>query len=154
MLTRLGLAVVLGGLLGLEREISRQDAGLRTHLLVTLGSCVFSLVSITGAAGDPSSDGTRIASNVVVGIGFLGAGTIIRQQGSVRGLTTAAGVWVAASIGMAAAYGNLWLASAATVLALLLLTVLRLFEHRVLKPRLDGKSGEGTGPEADPREGG
>ena len=152
MLFRLGLAVILGGFLGLEREISRQDAGLRTHLLVTLGSCVFSLVSITGAAGDASSDGTRIASNVVVGIGFLGAGTIMQQHGSVRGLTTAAGIWVAAAIGMATAFGNFWLAAAATVLAVILLTALRIFEHRFLAPRLPQRPEDGDAPETDPRE--
>jgi putative Mg2+ transporter-C (MgtC) family protein len=153
MLFRLGLAVVLGGLLGLEREVSRQDAGLRTHLLVTLGSCVFSLVSITAAFGDASSDGTRIASNVVVGIGFLGAGTIMQQHGSVRGLTTAAGIWVAAAIGMATAFGNFWLAASATVLAVILLTGLRLVERRFLAPRLTRPAVNGEPPEADSREG-
>ncbi|HLT30227.1 MAG TPA: MgtC/SapB family protein [Myxococcaceae bacterium] len=154
MLLRLGLAIVLGGILGLEREISRQDAGLRTHLLVTLGSCVFSLVSITGALDDDSSDGTRIASNVVVGIGFLGAGTIMQQHGSVRGLTTAAGIWVAAAIGMAAAFGNFTLAAAATLLAVFLLTGLSLFERRFLAPRLDDRVPKGEAPKADQREGG
>lgn len=152
MLLRLGVAVLLGALLGLEREISRQHAGLRTHLLVTLGSCVFSMVSITGALGDPSSDGTRIASNVVVGIGFLGAGTIMQQHGSVRGLTTAASIWVAAAIGMAAAFGNFPLATSATLLALVLLTALRTFEHRFIVPRLDPRAGEGEDLEGEPRD--
>ena len=111
-LCRLALAAALGGAIGVEREIRDREAGIRTHLLVALGSALFTIVSAYGfheflASGDAvvRADPTRIAAQIVTGIGFLGAGAIIREGLSVRGLTTAATLWVSAAIGMAAGAG-------------------------------------------------
>lgn len=112
---RLGVATLLGAALGLERELRGQPAGLRTHILVGLGSALFTLASLyvtlplTGAAtaqeGWMRADAGRIASQIVVGIGFLGGGSILRYGTSVKGLTTAANLWLTASIGLAAGLG-------------------------------------------------
>ncbi|HTE17118.1 MAG TPA: MgtC/SapB family protein, partial [Armatimonadota bacterium] len=104
MLVKLGLAVVAGGLVGLERERQEHPAGLRTHTVVCLGSTLITLVSLhlAGSRSDP----TRIAAQIVSGIGFLGAGTIYRSGSGVRGLTTAAGLWTVAGIGMGIAAGG------------------------------------------------
>jgi putative Mg2+ transporter-C (MgtC) family protein len=133
---RLGLALLLGGLLGLERELRGHAAGLRTHLLVCLGSCLFTLVSIGAgqvvAGPEPEAvraDITRIASQVVVGIGFLGGGTILRHGNSVHGLTTAANLWLTASVGLASGFGFFFSAAATVLLALLVLIGLRPVER-------------------------
>src|SRR2546421_6026137 len=112
VLLRVGLAAALGGVLGLERELREREAGLRTHLLVSVGSALFTIVSAYGFreflnSGESvvRADPTRIAAQIVTGIGFLGAGAIIRQGLSIRGLTTAATLWVVAAIGMAAGAG-------------------------------------------------
>jgi putative Mg2+ transporter-C (MgtC) family protein len=133
---RLGLALLLGGLLGLERELRGHAAGLRTHLLVCLGSCLFTLVSIAAGQGlegpEPTvvrADITRIASQVVVGIGFLGGGAILRHGTSIHGLTTAANLWLTASVGLAAGLGFFFGASVTVVLALLVLVGLRPVER-------------------------
>jgi len=131
-LLRIGVALFLGGVIGIERDIHGRAAGLRTHMLVSVGSALFTLVSITmaeasGKVGDPG----RIAAQVVSGIGFLGAGTILKSGFSVRGLTTAACMWLVAAIGMACAAG--WLVQATIVafgVLLVLLTVKRL-ENRL-----------------------
>lgn len=98
--------VVLCGLIGLEREVRRKDAGIRTHILVGLGAALFTMVSLYGApellAGNMRWDAARIAAQVVSGIGFIGAGVIFFHRDTVRGLTTAAAIWVAAAVGMAA----------------------------------------------------
>ena len=121
---RLLVAGVLGALVGVDREYRAKEAGFRTHFLVALGSALFMIVSkygfedVLGAEGvglDPS----RIASQVVTGIGFLGAGTIIIQKLFVRGLTTAAGIWATAAIGLAVGAGQYWLGVSATALTLL-----------------------------------
>lgn len=136
---RLALAAVLGGAVGAEREIRDREAGFRTHLLVALGAALFTLVSAfawtdwsfsnrSGLVFDP----TRIAAQVVSGIGFLGAGAIIRQGLTVRGLTTAATLWAVAAIGMAAGVGYYWAAVATTVLVLVTLWPLRVVSHRLL----------------------
>jgi putative Mg2+ transporter-C (MgtC) family protein len=103
-LVRLLVALLLGAAVGWEREMQRQPAGFRTHALVGLGSAIFTVVSAFAFPG-PLSDPTRIAAQIVTGIGFLGAGAIIRQGLSVKGLTTAAGLWVVAAIGMAVGAG-------------------------------------------------
>ena len=100
---RLSLALVLGGAIGIEREYRAKEAGFRTHFLVALGSALFCVVSQFGFGFD-LKDSSRVAAQVVSGIGFLGAGTIIFQKNVVRGLTTAAGLWVTAAIGLW--YGN------------------------------------------------
>ena len=121
MVLRLALAGVLGGVIGAEREYRGKVAGTRTHLLVALGSALMLLVSQNGfgAQGDPG----RVAAQIVSGIGFIGAGAIMVDRKSVHGLTTAAGIWVAAGIGMATAAGLYGLAIATTVLALVGLEV-------------------------------
>jgi putative Mg2+ transporter-C (MgtC) family protein len=136
---RLGLAALLGGAIGLERELREREAGLRTHLLVSVGAALFMLVSAyawtdwrfstpQGLVFDP----TRIAAQIVSGIGFLGEGAIIRQGLSVRGLTTAASLWLVAAIGMAAGAGWWEAATIATAGALLTLWPLRALAHRLV----------------------
>jgi putative Mg2+ transporter-C (MgtC) family protein len=106
MMLRLTLALVLGAIIGFERESVDRPAGLRTHILVALGSAAFTLVSSAGFAGQGTvRDPARVAAQVVTGIGFLGAGTIWRTRDTVRGLTTAASIWVVAACGMMAASG-------------------------------------------------
>ena len=121
MVLRLALAGVLGGVIGAEREYRGKVAGTRTHLLVALGSALMLLVSRYGFS-DPGDSG-RVAAQIVSGIGFIGAGAIMVDRQSVHGLTTAAGIWVAAGIGMATASGLYGLAIATTILALIGLEV-------------------------------
>ncbi len=125
MVLRLVLAGVLGGLIGAEREYRAKVAGTRTHLLVALGAALIMLVSKYGfdGVGDPG----RVAAQIVSGIGFIGAGAIMVDKHAVHGLTTAAGIWVAAGIGMASAAGLYILAVAATVLSLVGLEVFGFF---------------------------
>jgi putative Mg2+ transporter-C (MgtC) family protein len=139
-LTRLGLAAVLGGAIGFERELRDREAGLRTHLLVCVGSALFTIVSAYGfseflSSGDQviRADPTRIAAQIVTGIGFLGAGAIIRQGLSIRGLTTAATLWVAAAIGIAAGAGYWWGAVFGTAITILALWPLRIGAHYVFE---------------------
>lgn len=128
---RLLLAGVLGALIGLDREYRAKEAGFRTHFLVSLGSALFMIVSQYGFAGvlghpDIDLDPSRVAAQIVSGIGFLGAGTIIFQKQFVRGLTTAAGLWATAGIGMAVGGGLYGLGVVATVLTLIGLEILTL----------------------------
>ena len=120
---RLTLALLLGGAIGIEREYRAKEAGFRTHFLVALGSALFCLVSQFGFGVD-LKDSTRVAAQVVSGIGFLGAGTIIFQKNVVRGLTTAAGLWVTAAIGLACGTGMYLAAVLTTAMVLLGLEVL------------------------------
>jgi putative Mg2+ transporter-C (MgtC) family protein len=129
MVCRLVLAAGLGALVGQERERRDQPAGLRTHLLVSAGACVFTLVSVV-VAGDTYDPG-RIAAQIITGIGFLGAGTIIHHGASVRGLTTAASIWATAGVGMAAGVGWWQAGLAATLLLYLSLTCLKAAERRL-----------------------
>jgi putative Mg2+ transporter-C (MgtC) family protein len=126
---RLTLVVVLCGAIGLERETRDQPAGVRTHVLVGMGAAVFTLISAYGFAGFERAgapiDPTRVAAQVVTGVGFLGAGAIIHQGLAVRGLTTAAAVWISAAIGMAAGIGFYSLALAGSALVLIALLVFR-----------------------------
>ena len=130
------IAALLGGAIGLEREYRSKEAGFRTHFLVGLGSGLFMVLSlygfedfvgIQGIQRDPS----RIAAQVVSGIGFIGAGCIIFQKRAVRGLTTAAGLWVAAAIGMAAGAGMYAVASAATMMVIICLELMNFLHHHV-----------------------
>jgi len=110
MVFRLLLSFLLGGVIGLERETHRRPAGFRTHILVATGSCLITLVSVYSATLDGfgatgAVDPTRIAANIITGIGFLGAGTILRDGMTVRGLTTAASLWVVSGIGLAVGFG-------------------------------------------------
>lgn len=133
---RLFVAAMLGGVIGLEREYRAKEAGFRTHFLVALGSGLFMILSqfgfydVLGHYEQVSLDPSRIASQVVTGIGFIGAGTIIFQKHVVRGLTTAAGLWVTSAIGMTAGAGMYVLSIATTVLVLLCLEALYfIFQH-------------------------
>jgi uncharacterized membrane protein YhiD involved in acid resistance len=117
---RVSIGAALGIVLGLERQRSNKDAGLRTYALVAAGSALFTVLSIEGF---PGSDSSRVAAQIVTGIGFLGAGLIFRQGASVQGLTTAAGLWSVAAIGMAAGTGLWGLAIVVTVIILLVLKV-------------------------------
>jgi putative Mg2+ transporter-C (MgtC) family protein len=122
---RLLAAAVLGAVIGVERELSDQQAGLRTHLLVSIGSALFTVLSIYGFASvgpqgaQGSVDPSRIAAQIVTGVGFLGAGAIIRQGISVRGLTTAASLWATAAVGLAAGAGQVVVATVATLIILI-----------------------------------
>ena len=123
MIIRLLVATALGALIGFEREYHAKEAGVRTHLLVAVGSCLFMILSTYGFDAflnqdHVSFDPSRIASQVVTGIGFIGAGTIILQKQMVRGLTTAAGVWVTAAIGLACGAGMYAIACVTTVIVL------------------------------------
>jgi putative Mg2+ transporter-C (MgtC) family protein len=138
-LLRIALAAVLGGLIGVERELREREAGLRTHLLVAVGSALFTIVGAYGfhdfvASGGVivRTDPTRIAAQIVTGIGFLGAGAIIRQGLSVRGLTTAATLWVVAAVGLAAGAGYYSGAVITTALVLVALWPLRIIAYRML----------------------
>ena len=118
LMLRLLLAIVLGGLVGYERERALKPAGVRTHGMVSLGAALFAIVSAHGfSAGDPM----RVAAAVASGIGFLGAGAILQQQGGVHGLTTAASLWVMAAIGLAVGAGLVLLPVGAAILVFLLL---------------------------------
>jgi putative Mg2+ transporter-C (MgtC) family protein len=136
-LARLALAAGLGGAIGIERELHDRFAGLRTHLLVSLGAALFTIVSAYAWTGfkfgnGVSYDPTRIAAQIVTGIGFLGAGAIMRQGISVRGLTTAATLWMAAAIGMTCATGFYSVAALATGVTLMALWPLRIIERRYI----------------------
>jgi putative Mg2+ transporter-C (MgtC) family protein len=138
VLLRLVIAAGLGGAIGFERELRERQAGLRTHLVVCVGSALFTLVSAYGfedffTATGTRIDPTRIAAQIVSGIGFLGAGAIIRQGLSVRGLTTAATLWLVAAIGMAAGAGYYSGAIIATVGALLTLGPLRVVAYKIIR---------------------
>jgi putative Mg2+ transporter-C (MgtC) family protein len=137
-LLRLALAAVLGGLIGVERELREREAGLRTHLLVSVGSALFTIVGAYGfhdfvVPGHSVVDPTRIAAQIVTGIGFLGAGAIIRQGLSVRGLTTAATLWVVAAVGLASGAGYYSAAVITTALVLIALYPLRIIAYRILR---------------------
>jgi putative Mg2+ transporter-C (MgtC) family protein len=136
---RLVVAAVLGGAVGLERELREREAGLRTHLLVSVGAAVFTLVSAYGFSdfrygleSGITLDPTRIAAQIVTGIGFLGAGAIIRQGLSIRGLTTAATLWVVAAIGLASGAGYYSAAVVGTAIVLFSLWPLRLLAHQAV----------------------
>ncbi|MGE5623671.1 MAG: MgtC/SapB family protein [Methanocella sp.] len=119
-------ALVLGGVIGAEREIHGRPAGLRTHILVSLGSALFTLISLEGFVG---AEPSRVAAQVVTGVGFLGAGTIMHDGVTIRGLTTAASLWVSAAIGLAVAVGRWPEAVFTTAFAFLTLWVLPVLER-------------------------
>lgn len=125
---RLTVGLILGALIGFERELHRQPAGFRTHSLVSLGAALFTVVSAFGFAGE-MVDPTRIAAQIVSGIGFIGAGTILQYRGHIRGLTTAASLWSVAAIGTAAGAGLYIVAVIGTVLILIVLSLLDSVEN-------------------------
>jgi putative Mg2+ transporter-C (MgtC) family protein len=148
---RLTAGLVLGAIIGFERELHRQPAGFRTHSLVALGAALFTIVSAYGFSG-PMVDPTRIAAQIVSGIGFIGAGTILQHRGSVRGLTTAASLWSVAAIGTAAGAGLVVMAIIGTILILVVLALLDRVENvatRWLRLPPDGKGSPMSGQEID-----
>ncbi|MCC5910695.1 MAG: MgtC/SapB family protein [Clostridiaceae bacterium] len=139
LVLRLLSATILGGIIGFEREVNNRPAGFRTHILVTLGSCLIMVLSIYGFAGygpgGLGGDPARLAAQVVSGIGFLGAGTILREGTNVKGLTTAASLWLSGGIGLAVGAGFYLGAFLTTILALFSLASLGLLEKRMVKLR-------------------
>lgn len=139
MAIRLLAATGLALILGLERELRGKPAGLRSHMLVSLGAAAFIIMGmhilLATAEGDPSAriDPTRIVEGIIGGIGFLGAGCIIQSRGNVQGITTGASIWIAGAIGVACGIGTLALAGMVTLLALIIVTVLGRFEREVIK---------------------
>jgi putative Mg2+ transporter-C (MgtC) family protein len=131
LIRRLVTAALLGAALGFEREIRQKDAGLRTNILISVGAALFTLMSIeiSGPSGDPG----RIAAQIVTGIGFLGAGAIMRTDTGIQGLTTAATVWVNAAVGVAAGGGKYHLAFIATGITLAALLVLQPIERTIAR---------------------
>ncbi|MFO8004033.1 MgtC/SapB family protein [Thioalkalivibrio sp.] len=138
MVIRLLAAAVLGAMIGIERELRKRPAGLRTHMLVSLGAATFLLVGyeilFATATGDPSAqiDPTRIVEGVITGIGFLGAGSIIQSGGSVQGITTGAAIWIAGAVGVACGVGNFVLAGLVTAISLVIVVGLGFLEHGVI----------------------
>jgi putative Mg2+ transporter-C (MgtC) family protein len=131
---RLVLAAILGGLIGLEREIQHKAAGLRTNMLICFGAAMFTILS-NELAGRFGGDHVRIAAQIIPGIGFIGAGTILRERGSIIGLTSAATIFVAAAVGMAAGGGLYVTAIFSTVVILISLTLFAKLEERFEKWR-------------------
>jgi len=139
IIVRLLMAAGLALLPGLERELRGKPAGLRSHMLVSVGAAAFILIGLhilmTTAEGDPSAriDPSRIVEGVIGGIGFLGAGCIIQGRGSVQGITTGASIWISGAIGVACGLGTLVLASMVTALALIIMVVLGRFEREIIE---------------------
>lgn len=130
---KLIVAMLCGGAIGLERELSRKAAGLRTNVLICFGAALFMIVSRHIGGGAPYTDPARLAAQVVTGIGFLGAGVILQSRGSVTGLTTAATIFVVGAVGITIGEGMFGLAIFATVLIIIVLVVLRRVERAVIK---------------------
>jgi|YelNatPaOPRAMG01_1025707.scaffolds.fasta_scaffold05870_9 putative Mg2+ transporter-C (MgtC) family protein len=128
------LAVLLGGVIGIEREITHKPAGLRTHMLVCLGSCLFTIISVHEFNVDPA----RLAAGIVTGIGFIGAGAIIAERERVVGITTAASLWVTAAIGLTMGVGNYLLASLATLLVFIILSSRLIFRKLRMRAKNTG----------------
>ena len=142
VVVRLLAATVLGGIIGLEREARDQEAGLRTHMAIALGAAMFGVVSTLGflefdqerASSTVQVDVSRVASNVVVGIGFLGAGVIFRQGNTIKNLTTAASMWVVAAIGLACGVGDVTTGAVGAVVLLITLLALRPIRRWIPRP--------------------
>lgn len=135
LILRLFLGGIMGGLIGLEREFRAKEAGLRTHFIVALGSALFMIISQYAFGG--RFDAARVAAQVVSGIGFIGAGVIIFQKNVVRGVTTAAGLWVAAAIGLACGAGMYVVAGAATLMTVLCLEAMHLLHRRIAEKMVE-----------------
>lgn len=127
----LPLSLILGGIIGLERQVMGKSAGLRTHALISLGSCIFTYLSLFISINYKMADPTRIPAMILTGIGFIGAGAIIQARGHIQGLTTAASIWATASVGMACGFGNFTVAFISTLLILFILHILSYFEIKI-----------------------
>ncbi len=136
ILLRIIFAIILGSVIGLERELTNKSAGLRTQIMVCLGACIFTILSIYGFSTAvtlyPLGDPSRVAAQIITGIGFIGAGTVLRQGLTVTGLTTASTLWIVAAIGMACGCGKISLAVASTLLAVAILVLIRIFEVKLM----------------------
>lgn len=136
LLKRILLAIILGFIIGIEREMTNKAAGLRTNILVCIGSCLFTILSLYGFSNAlsvyPMGDPARVAAQILTGIGFIGGGTVLRHGTSVFGLTTAATLWVTASVGMACGCGKFDIAVICTVLSVATLTLIRIFEKQCI----------------------
>lgn len=136
ILIRIIFSIILGFIIGLERELTNKSAGLRTQTLVCLGACIFTILSVTGFATSvslyPMGDPSRVAAQIITGIGFIGAGTVLRHGLTVTGLTTASTLWIAAAIGMACGCGKLDIAVVSTILTVAILVIIRIFEIKLL----------------------
>jgi len=132
MLLRMGLALILGGIIGFERERDSQPAGLRTHMILVVGACLTMMLSIN-IADQAGTDPSRMAAQVVSGIGFLGAGAILRYGYNVKGLTTATTLWTMAIVGMAVGMGYYLVATITTVVIMAVLSVLEVLEKKFVR---------------------
>lgn len=132
-LIRLGISVAAALLIGLEREMKRKDAGLRTHILVAIGATTYMMLSAEILA-DGDGDATRIAGQIITGIGFLGAGVILREGTNIHGLTTAATIWATAAVGCLAGMGLFWETGIVTGTIILVNTVMHFFEEKFIEP--------------------
>ncbi|MBN9364078.1 MULTISPECIES: MgtC/SapB family protein [unclassified Devosia] len=153
IMIRLLIASVLGGLIGWERGSQAGTAGLRTHILVALAAALFTTLAFeiyqeAMESGSSNSDPIRAIEAVTAGIAFLGAGAIFQQRGSVQGLTTGAGMWLAGAVGVCAALGYYLVAAVVAVFAVIVLAAMRAFSHRVVSAE-NGKVGAGTEPQQD-----
>ncbi len=131
-LIKVGVAVLAGGIIGAEREYQDKAAGFRTIILITVGSTLFTIYSMTI---DPQNSMSRVAANIVTGIGFLGAGAIVREGGRIAGLTTAAAIWLSAALGMGIGAGDLYFSLAATFVALMVLLAFPYLESLIDRAR-------------------
>lgn len=140
ILLRIIFSIILGSIIGLERELTNKSAGLRTQIMVCLGSCLFTILSIYGFSTAvtlyPLGDPSRVAAQIITGIGFIGAGTVLRQGLTVTGLTTASTLWIVAAIGMACGCGKLNIAVVSTVLAVAILVLIRILEMKIMPKNL------------------
>jgi putative Mg2+ transporter-C (MgtC) family protein len=128
-------AILCGGAIGFERELSRKPAGLRTNVLICMGAALYMIVSRQIGGGAPYTDPARLAAQVVTGIGFLGAGVILQSRGSIHGLTTAATIFVVGAVGISAGEGMFGIASLSTILIIVVLVLLRPVERAILNRR-------------------
>lgn len=136
IIMRITASVILGFFIGFEREITNKSAGLRTQILVCLGSCIFTILSVYGFSTAvtvyPIGDPSRVAAQIITGIGFIGAGTVLRQGLTITGLTTASTLWIAAAVGMACGAGKINIAVISTIFAVAILVLIRIFELKIL----------------------
>jgi len=130
---RLFVALVCGAAIGFEREIHDKAAGLRTHILICIGACLFAIIGLQLVETSETADILRLAQGLLIGVGFLGAGVIFREGPSIKGLTTAAGIWVMGAVGLAAGIGSYFIAVIGTVFALITLALFGRMENLVKK---------------------
>jgi len=133
ILLKIMLAALLGGIVGLERELAHKEAGLRTNILISMGAALFTVLSIEISRGISGADPARVAAQIVTGVGFLGAGAIIQARFSIHGLTTAATIWTVAAIGMTVGVGRYFIAFMVTISIVAVLSLFRFLSSR-LKP--------------------